>query len=239
MAHLSLSLLGPFKATLDGEPVTHWPSNKVRALLAYLAVEADRPHPREVLAGLLWPDYPERSAHTNLSNALSHLRTLLRDRDQPAPCLLIERETVQFNPQADCWVDVRAFLHRQTCEVSENLTGLVEAVGLYRGSFLEGFSLRDSPPFEQWALVTRERLQRQAMEALTRLAALEEERGEYERALAYARRQLEIEPWQEGAHRDLMRLLALNNQRSAALAQYEACQRAPLADFSSLETVVS
>jgi hypothetical protein len=30
-------------------------SNKVRALLAYLAVEMDRPHRREVLAGLLWP----------------------------------------------------------------------------------------------------------------------------------------------------------------------------------------
>jgi len=77
MARLSLSLLGPFQATLDGEPITGFPSNKVRALLAYLAVEAGRRrpgtvvHPRETLAGLLWPDYPERSAHTSLSNALS------------------------------------------------------------------------------------------------------------------------------------------------------------------------
>ena len=72
MARLSLSLLGPFQATLDGEPVTGFPSAKVRALLAYLAVESEPvAHPRETLAGLLWPDYPERSAHTNLSNALS------------------------------------------------------------------------------------------------------------------------------------------------------------------------
>lgn len=85
MVRLSLSLLGLFQATLNGEPLTGFPSAKVRALLAYLSVEADRPHRRETLAGLLWPDYPERSARTSLSNALSHLRTVLRGRDAPAP----------------------------------------------------------------------------------------------------------------------------------------------------------
>ena len=59
MARLSLSLLGPFQVTLDREPVTSLESNKVRALLAYLAVEADRPHRRQSLVGLLWPDRPE------------------------------------------------------------------------------------------------------------------------------------------------------------------------------------
>ena len=54
MAHLSLSLLGPFQATLDGEPITGFEATKVRALLAYLAVEASQPHPRTVLAGLLY-----------------------------------------------------------------------------------------------------------------------------------------------------------------------------------------
>ena len=67
---MSLSLLGPFQATLDGQPVTGFKSNKVRALLAYLAVEADRTHRREVLAGLLWPDWPDRDALDNLRYAL-------------------------------------------------------------------------------------------------------------------------------------------------------------------------
>ena len=52
MAQLSLSLLGSFQATLDGKPITGFKSNRVRALLAYLAVEADRQHRREVLARL-------------------------------------------------------------------------------------------------------------------------------------------------------------------------------------------
>ena len=59
MARLSVSLLGTFQATLDGEPVSDFESAKVRALLAYLMVESDRSHHREALAGLLWPDRPE------------------------------------------------------------------------------------------------------------------------------------------------------------------------------------
>jgi hypothetical protein len=66
------------------------------------------------------------------------------------------------------------------------------------------------------------------LETLYRLAAIYGERGEYARALPYAWRQVELEPWQEKAHRQLMRLLALNGQRSAALTQYETCLRALL-----------
>jgi len=87
MAHLSLSLLGPFQASLDGEPVTDFESTKVRALLAYLAVEANRPHRRDVLAGLLWPDWPDRDALSNLRYALSNLRQVIGDRTaQPPSC---------------------------------------------------------------------------------------------------------------------------------------------------------
>ena len=71
MPHLQLTLLGAFQATLDGEPVVGFESNKIRALLAYLAVEADRPHPRTTLACLLWPERPDCDALANLRYALS------------------------------------------------------------------------------------------------------------------------------------------------------------------------
>ena len=47
MSRLSLYLLGPFQAVLEGRPVVGFRSDKARALLVYLAVEADRPHSRE------------------------------------------------------------------------------------------------------------------------------------------------------------------------------------------------
>jgi len=219
LACLQLYLFGPPEVRLDDVPVAGFASDKVRALLVYLAVERDRPHRRESLAGLLWPDYPERSARTNLSNALSNLRTVLGDREVEVPYLHVSREAIGFNGASDHWVNANMF------------TALVArgewegAAVLYRGPFLEGFSLPDSPPFEQWALVTRERLQREAMKALGHLAAQCEAQGDLAQAIATARRQLAIAPWHEEGQRALMRLLALDGQRSAALAQYESCVR--------------
>src|SRR3989304_4045531 len=109
MAHLSMRFLGPFQATLDGNPVDGFKSDKVRALLAYLAVEAGRPHSRETLAGLLWPDWPEQAAHTSLRSALSNLRKIIADSRASPPFLSITRETIQFNPASDYWLDVTAF----------------------------------------------------------------------------------------------------------------------------------
>jgi DNA-binding SARP family transcriptional activator/RecA/RadA recombinase len=230
MPHLSLSLLGPFQATLDGQPITSFKSNKVRALLAYLAVEADRPHPREVLAGLLWPDWTDREALGNLRYALSDLRRVTGDRTAEPPFLLIARDTLQFNTASDFSLDLRSFTDlAETAltrpEGDEGLSELEEAICLYQGSFLEGFSLPDAAPFEEWALLTRERLARQMSSTLRHLAAAYEERGQYQRAQSFARRQLELDPWDELAHRRLVRSLALSGQRSAALAQYETCRR--------------
>ncbi|MBN1658149.1 MAG: AAA family ATPase, partial [Anaerolineae bacterium] len=222
MCRLSLSCLGPFQVTLDGQPVTTFKSVKVRALLAYLAVEADRPHPREVLAGLLWPDWPDRHALGNLRYALSDLRRAIGDRDASPPFLLITRDTLQFNTASDHQLDVGAFLKLITLE---ELPRLEEAVELYRGSFLEGFSVGDSAAFEEWVLFMREQLSRQMAAALHRLAAAYEQQGTYAKAESFARRQIELEPWDEGAHRQLMRALALGGKRSAALAQYETCRR--------------
>ncbi|NIO72417.1 MAG: AAA family ATPase, partial [Anaerolineae bacterium] len=227
MTHLSLSLLGPLQVTLDGQPVTAFKSNKVRALLAYLAVEADRPHRREVLAGLLWPDWPHRDALSNLRYALSDLRRVIDDRTAEPPFLLITRDTLQFNTASDYRLDVKTFTEMVEGDKGHpsSVEQLEQAVAFYRGSFLEGFSVPDGAPFEEWALFTRERLARQMSSALHRLTATYEQGGEYEEAQSCARRHVELEPWDEAAHQQLMRTLALTGQRSAALAQYEACRR--------------
>ena len=223
MGHLSLSFLGPFRAQFNGTPVTAFDSAKVRALLAYLAVESDRAHAREVLAGLLWSDCANRDALSNLRGALANLREAIHDREANPPYLFITRDTIQFNVASDSSCDV-VTLFQQTADQS-NFQNLQSAIGLYHGAFLEGFSLADSPAFEEWVLLKREQLNRLVLSALHRLADHCEERGEYERAQTYARQQLELEPWDEQAHQQLMRLLAFSGQRSAALAQYEMCHR--------------
>jgi len=226
VARLELSLLGTFQVKLEGRPVQGFKSNKVRALLAFLAAETDKPHRRETLAGLLWPDWPDRDALGNLRYSLSNLRRVICDRTEEPSFLLITRDSLQFNPSSDYCLDVENF--KQLVEASLggsiNLDALEEAVVLYKGGFLEGFSLEDSSAFEEWTLLTREKLARQALSVLRTLAKEYEERGVYERAQAFARKQLELEPWDESAHQLLIRTLALGGHRNAALAQFEACR---------------
>lgn len=221
MARLVLSFLGPFQVQLDGRPVADFGSNKIRALLAYLAVESGRIHSRESLAGLLWPDYPTRSALNTLRSALANMRGAIDDRTADPPFLYITRDTLWFNPTSDHRLDV-ADLITAPDQPAAHWERIATA---YRGDFLEGFSLPDSPPFEDWLRLRREEYRRRASDLVMRLADYCEMQGENERAIGWARRQLELEAWDEDAHRRLMRLLALSGHRDQALAQYEACRR--------------
>ena len=238
MARLSMYLLGPFRVTLDGELVSSFKYDHVRALLAYLAVEADRPHRRERLAGLLWPEQPDPVALSNLRYALYHLRQAIGDHEATPPFLLTTRETLQFNTVSDHWLDIAAFEQHiadnrwriadggwRSADGDAAISYLRSAISLYRGRFMEGFSLGDSPLFEEWLLFKQEHIDRQMLSALHLLIQIHTARGEYERAEPYARRLLALEPWDEEAHRQLMRLLALSGRRNAALAQYETCRR--------------
>ena len=218
MARLVLSLLGPFQATLNEETIVRFELDRVRALLAYLAVEAGRPHPREALAGLLWPDWPQSSALTNLRNALANLRKVIGDREADLPMISANRRSLQFAPGGAGWVDVLEF--QVLTAPDQPLEQLERGIGLYRGPFLEGFSLIDSAAFEEWLLKVREQFQRQCLVALEQLAEQYEQRGDLPRPMEVSWKQVDLAPWQEEAHRRLMRLLALSGQRSAALVQY-------------------
>lgn len=97
-------------------------------------------------------------------------------------------------------------------------------MALYRGEFLEGFAL-DSVPFEAWLRATREQLHRQAGRTARRLALAQKQAGDLMAAATFTQRWLELEPWEEAAHRLLMEILARRGQRSAALAQFELCRQ--------------
>jgi DNA-binding SARP family transcriptional activator len=63
-----------------------------------------------------------------------------------------------------------------------------------------------------------------AMGALERLSDWYEKQGHVERALEYAWRRVDLEPWDEVAHQQVMRLWARSGRRTEALAQYETCR---------------
>ena len=219
---LSISLLGPFSASLGDEPLYKFRTNKVQALLIYLIMEVEQVHRREALMSLLWPDLPQSSAQVNLRQTIYRLRQAIPEvssqkGQKTVPFLIADRQTVQINPEADFLLDVAAFY----AQIEHDP---VQAVTLYRGDFLSDFYLSDSNEFEEWAETQRESLRRQVLAALDSLTENSLRTAVYDQAQTYAWKQLEIDKLRESAYRQLMIALMQSGQRSAAIAQYYSCR---------------
>jgi predicted ATPase/DNA-binding SARP family transcriptional activator len=233
MARFELFLLGTPRLECDGVPL-QFDTRKILALVAYVAVsglEAEgRRLSRASLIALLWPDLEPSRARAAFRRNLSLLRRALQGE-----WLVVDRETVGTDPQADFWLDVDQFArlvhvcethgHRREQVCPRCLEALAEAAALYQGDFLEGFGLRDSVDFDDWQFFQAEGLRQQLASALERLARGHSVQGNPEAALLYARRWLALDPLHEPAHRQLMELYAGTGQRSAALRQYRECVR--------------
>jgi predicted ATPase/DNA-binding SARP family transcriptional activator len=224
-AKLELVLLGPPQVRLLGKPVTGFKTHKAQALLYYLAVTGHF-FTRSSLAGLLWGDMAESSAHVNLSKALSELRATVGE------FVIIERDRIAFKQESDHWLDLfelekgKEIIFKQEAIAQSNLLNQVgEKVSLYLGDFLQGFYVRDAPDFEVWMLTEREQRRTHVVQTLERLVEISLLQGRWKIGLDYARRLLVIEPWRETAHRQMMLLFAQSGQRTSALAQYQICRQ--------------
>lgn len=213
MSRLALYLLGtPYVMQAD-EEVKGFRSIKARALLFYIAVSG-QPESRTKLAGLLWSDLPEDNANANLRKTLTNLRKMA------GPHLAITRESVAVDQTNPPWLDVQKF---EAALDSGDPIELETAVDLYRGDFLDGFYVRDSPEFETWLLTKRYQLRERLLAAIKRLAEYEASQENFRTATNHARRLLALEPLREDIHRLLMILFARSGQRAQALTQYEVC----------------
>lgn len=240
MNQLHLSFLGPFTVTRNREIVREFESNKVRALLVYLAMEPGC-HSRSTLATLLWPNHDETSARTNLRQVLYQLRRAIGDSAANPPYLLISRQSIGLNAQAAYTVDVTTFRnliaatnghqHERLTTCAVCLEQLRQAETLYHGNFLTGFALDDSDLFEEWRRITQEQLHLQVLDVLHQLTEGAMLRGDSAAAIRYAQRQLAVEPWREEAHRQIMLAFMQNGQRAAALAQYGHCRQVLLEEL--------
>jgi len=222
---LQITLFGYPAIQHDGSPLGIR-RRKALALLAYLAASGTE-HSRDSLATLLWPETESGQAFAFLRNALWIL-----NKTPVADWLSVTRHTIGLRHADTLEVDALSF--RRLCAAlshetdiplsSKELASLTRAVSLYRHPFLHGFSIDDSPTFDDWVFSEGEALRQEYTRAARTLASHHEALQQYSEALDFARRITEAQPLNEEAHRLVMRLSALRGDRSAALAQYAACQ---------------
>ncbi|HUM69606.1 MAG TPA: BTAD domain-containing putative transcriptional regulator, partial [Chloroflexota bacterium] len=224
---VQINLFGSPHCLQAGQPLTIH-RRKAIALLAYLAVTA-RPHGRDTLATLLWPDYDQSGARANLRRDLSYLKGVLGEM------VAVSRADVSLIP-GDGWrLDTADFMARLTpgqthdhasaelCPTCQ--AALTEAVDLYTGDFMAGFTLPDCPEFDEWQFFQREGFRQSLAAALQQLIEYNISQEAYGLAAEYGRRWLSLDPLHEPAHRRLMQLYTWDDQQAAALRQFEECQR--------------
>jgi WD40 repeat protein/DNA-binding SARP family transcriptional activator len=237
---LVLTLLGSCTISVDGTPVEHFPTAKTSALLLYLALESsvhpDSAHLRRVLAGLLWPEIGEQFALQNLRNTLYHLRQTLEQAGSGLceTLLHVTRQQIRFN-SAQAEIDAVTFLasitavsghaHESLHGCDECLERLNKAMGLYQGELLAGLTLPDAPAFEEWLLLYRELYHQRALQVVMWLVETYETRAALDEAQHWARRLVELDPFREDSHRQLMRIHAKQNAPHLALAHYQKLRR--------------
>src|SRR5512139_3280693 len=157
MSGLIFSFIGPVRLSHPQIGEITIPKRKALALLIYLVIEVDRPHAREFLLGLLWPEHSTAAAQNNLRVTWSQLqKSLEKAQEDGQPYLLSTRLDLQFNPLSRYELDVTLFrtlieacrTHAhpgQAEDCDECAARLTQAITLVRGRFLDGFSLPDCP----------------------------------------------------------------------------------------------
>ncbi|MBI1876879.1 MAG: AAA family ATPase, partial [Chloroflexi bacterium] len=223
MSHLRLACLGPPRAWLDEQPLS-FPTRKALALLLYLAV-AGGVQPRPKLMALFWPESDAERGRSALRATLAYLRRAfdMVSLDSSQVFLRIEADAIGFNFESDFELDVRLV---EAAAGETRLAAHQKVLELYRGDFLDGFSLPDTPDFDDWLSLQRERWHRAMHRVFDHLSQAQADARQFDAAVSTAARWVQHDPLDEAAQRRLMELHGLTGNITAALQTYQSCRSA-------------
>ncbi len=216
---LRVSLLGEQAITGAGTGVRARSSRAV-ALVAFLAVHAGSPQPRQRIAGLFWPDSTDAQALTNLRRELHQLRQFLDDE----PSLVVTSTDLCWRDTETCRVDLRVFgIEREAAlaaAAGDDDGGVLDhaarAIAEYRGDLLPGV-------YDDWLLEARSEVERRCVDLCDLLCETRARNGDLTGAVDVARRRIQLQPLEEVGYRTLMQLQADLGDRAGAVSTYHRC----------------
>lgn len=206
-------LLGTMKIEDDGKPSPVMKYSKGRALLAFLIVTKGSVE-REKAADILWKSKSTSQSFRNLRALLFHIRPFV-------PELETSLNQLTFQVNEKIFVDLYEL---ETGLKEKEVSRLDEGLSYYAGDLLAGFDLKDAPHFWEWLLIERERLRQRVWDGYQRVCTSYYEQYDWAKGVEAARRWLGLDELDETPHQWLMKFLAADGQKTAALEQYEKCR---------------
>lgn len=235
IGRLQLSWLGT-PVISHGDQLVTFRTRKALALLIYLTAEGGI-HTRQKLATLFWPESDTARGRGMLRTTLALLRQGLDTIETPT--LIVERRALSFNFECDFELDlhvIQAALNLieaqpDPAERGQMISQLQLAANHYRGDFLEGFSLGDTPVFDEWASLQREIWHGRMNQIFDALSLWQFEDGDLAAGLETATRWRTHGLFGEAAPQRLMQLHSADGNRAAALQVYEAYSQMLTTEF--------
>jgi DNA-binding SARP family transcriptional activator len=215
---LRILLMGTPEILCAGKPfnLNHL---KAQALLYYLAATG-KVFTRAHLATLLWSDAGSAEALHSLRSSLYHLRQSLRSGGMEI-LLVSQGDWLSLQPGSfECdLAEFRRLFGRQ------DEASLVEAASLYRGPFLQGFSLVDAPAFDEWQQGQEARLSQEYTDVLIRFVDRAEARRDWPAVIQTLQRLMQIDPLDEPAVQRLIRACLQQGEIGLALGSYQRFEK--------------
>jgi len=218
---IHLRMLGPMQIRRAGKAIELPASRKVRALIAYLALNPE-PVTRSHLCELLW-DVPN-DPRGELRWCLSKSRALL---DSPGHRRVHTREETIRLDLTGCLVDVLEVARAADRGIAELPPALQRSLAsLFTGDFLEGLEVARNPEFDGWLTAQRRRFRGCHVALLEHLAM----NAAGDAALPYLERWRQLAPFDMRVHEVLLASLAKAGRVADAEQHVKATVRAFEAD---------
>lgn len=219
--HLVANILGGVRITWQGKKLTDFATQKVLGLFCYLLDHRHQSISRDRLITMFWGEFPENQARYNLRYALWNIRKLFKEIDERLEPIDATRNECQLNSNFPIITDVQLFEEDFLAPIGkERLPSLIRAAELYRGKFLDGFTLRNLEEWEEWLYHRREDLQKKALDVFIEIGQNFLEQHHYTKAIEYYMRALSFQNDVENAHEGIIRAYASLGKSSSALRQY-------------------
>jgi PAS domain S-box-containing protein len=214
MPAMRIRALGPPQFWRDGV-TCRAATRKATALTAYLAMQPDRRFRREAIADLLWGEKGEFKARHSLCQAIADARSAF-GRD-----ILGTDSSHIWSPHGAADLDALMLDRLDPATAPRNELESIEQ--LYQGDFLEGMSFSDEL-FDEWLTSVREKLRQRASDCMHAVLRTRLHAGDHNRALATANRIVDLDPFDELAHRAIMRCHAEQGENHRAIEHFRAVE---------------
>ena len=218
-----IRLVGPLRVYVDGRRVADPPAGRAASLLAMLAVDADHVVPLDRIIDDLWPAGSPAKAEQNVASLVSRLRRVVGRRRIEGG-----RSGYRLVRSGGLETDL---LEAQAA-VAEAESQL--ASGAYNGAcgaarralaVLDGGDVVEDDPYAAWAETPRRRAEALRRRARAGLWTASLAAGDTRSALDAATAAVDSDPFDEEAHRVIMRASHRRGDRGAALLAYKRLER--------------